>query len=94
MAGHWNYGVIPPIKGMIAKATHTKVGNVHTLDLVLTWVNSDLELCMGLAHSSFSLLEPWEEETLNKCIAKGELLAGAPWIVDPEDTSLICGSFD
>lgn len=94
MAGHWNYRIIPPIKGMIAKATHTKVGNVHTLDLVVTWVNKDLELCMGLVHSSFSLPEQREEELLNEAITKGELLAGAPWIVDPEDISLICGSFD
>ena len=94
------YETILPINGIIVKATHTRVRNnnsssfQHTFDLVLTWVNRDLELCMGLDHSSFSLLEPWEEETLNKCIAKGELSVGAPWVVDPEDITLICGSFD
>ena len=88
------YETILPINGIIVKATHTKVDNVHALDVVMTWVNKDLELCMGLDHSTFNLPEQWEEELLNECITKGELLAGAPWMVDPEDISLICGSFD
>ena len=93
MAGHFNYYTIPPITGMIAKATHTRVNKVHSFDLIIIWVNSDLELCMGLYHSDFELT-PWEEDRLNECITKGELSVGAPWVIDSSSISLICGSLD
>ena len=88
------YETILPINGIIVKATHAKVGRTHSLNAVLTWVNRELELCMGLYASTFEVYDQSDEDLITESINKGELAVGAPWIVDPEDISLICGSFD
>lgn len=90
------YETILPINGIIVKATHAKVDNVHTLDLVMTWVNRDLELCMGLYASTFEVYDQSDEDLITESINKGELAVGASFFVDSdsENLTLICGSFD
>lgn len=90
------YETILPINGIIVKATHAKVGRTHSLNAVLTWVNRELELCMGLYASTFEVYDQSDEDLITESINKWELAVGESFFVDSdsENLTLICGSFD
>lgn len=90
------YETILPINGIIVKATHTKVGRTHSLNAVLTWVNRELELCMGLYASTFEVYDQEDEDLITGAMNKGAIAVGAifPIDSDSENLTLICGSFD
>ena len=90
------YETILPINGIIVKATYTKVGRTHSLNAMLTWVNRELELCMGLYASTFEIFDQSDEKLIAATINKGALAVGALFLVDPnsENLTLICGNFD
>ena len=91
-----NYETILPINGIIVKATHTRVGTTHSLNAVITWVNRELELCMGLYESTFEIYDQKEEDLITEDINNGALTVGASLFVDSdsENLTLICGNFD
>ena len=90
------YETILPISGIIVKSTYTKVGRTHSLNAILTWVNRELELCMGLYVTAFETYDQSDEDLVTEAIDKGAIAVGAtfPIYADSENLTLICGSFD
>jgi hypothetical protein len=90
------YETILPINGIIVKATYTRVGRTHSLNAMLTWVNRELELCMGLYASTFEVYDQEDEDVITEAIYNGAIAVGAtfPIYADSENLTLVCGSFD